>query len=118
MTSSSTGQLLLVDPHANRVSQQISIGNGPRGVAVGGGSVWVANEPDGTVSRLDPRSGRVRKIPVGDAPSGVAYGAGAVWVANSLSGTVSRIDSQTGSVQLVEVGNQPTDLALVGKTPG
>ena len=114
MTSSSTGQLLLVDPRANRVSQQISIGNGPHGVAVGGGSVWVANEPDGTVSRFDPRSGRVRKITVGEAPSGVAYGAGKAWVANSLSGTVSRIDSQTGSVRLVEVGNQPTDVAPVG----
>ena len=40
-------------------------------VAVGLGSVWVANSVDGTVSRIDPASGRVADlIEVGAGPSG------------------------------------------------
>jgi peptide/nickel transport system substrate-binding protein len=103
-----------VDPKANRVSQSTAIGNGPQGVAAGGGSVWVANGPDGTVSRYDPSSGRIRKFAVGDSPDGVAYGDGAVWVANSRDGTVSRIDPKTGSARLIRVGNQPSAIAAVG----
>ena len=63
--TTSVGQLLLVDVAGNRVSRAISIGNGAAGVAVGGGSVWVANTPEATVSRFDPGSGSVTKINVG-----------------------------------------------------
>ena len=49
-------------------------------MAVGAGSVWVASG-DGTVSRIDPNSGRVvATITVGGTPEDVAVGAGAVWV--------------------------------------
>src|SRR5206468_10981725 len=34
----------------------VKAGSAPRAVAVGEGSVWVTNEGDGTVSRIDPRS--------------------------------------------------------------
>ena len=34
---------------------KIKAGEGPYGVAIGFGSVWVANNGDGTVSRIDPR---------------------------------------------------------------
>jgi DNA-binding beta-propeller fold protein YncE len=65
VSSTSTGQLLLVDANSNAVSQSIPIGNGPQGVAVGGGSVWAANAPDGTVTRFDPGDGRIRNLTVG-----------------------------------------------------
>jgi ABC-type transport system substrate-binding protein/DNA-binding SARP family transcriptional activator len=113
--TSSAGQLLLVDPNGNRVTQSYPIGNGPQGVAVGSGSVWVANGPDGTVSRFDPGTGRVQKIPVGGSPSGLAYGAGSAWVANGLDGTVSRIDPTSNSVRRVRVGNEPSAVAVVGR---
>jgi len=113
--SSSTGELLLVDPDSNRVTQAYPIGNGPQGIAVGKGSVWVANSPEGTVSRFDPGTGRVEKIPVGSSPSGVAYGNGAVWVANTIDGTVSRIDPTNSSVRRIRVGSEPTALAIAGK---
>jgi ABC-type transport system substrate-binding protein/DNA-binding SARP family transcriptional activator/DNA-binding beta-propeller fold protein YncE len=113
--TSTTGRLLLVDPHSNQLSQTYSIGNGPQGVAVGNGSVWVANSAEGTVSRFDPGSGRISKFSVGRSPSGIAYGAGAVWVANELDGTVSRIDPRTGSVRQVRVGSEPSAVATDGK---
>jgi YVTN family beta-propeller protein len=113
--TSSTGQLLLVDPRSNTVSLSYPIGNGPKGVAVGNGSVWVANSEEGSVSRFDPGTGSVSKIPVGRAPSGVAFGAGAVWVANGLDGTVSRIDPRTSSVRQIRVGNEPFAVATDSK---
>jgi peptide/nickel transport system substrate-binding protein len=113
--TSSTGQLLLVDPRSNKVSVTYQIGNGPKGVAVGNGSVWVANSEEGTVSRFDPGTGGVSKIPVGRSPTGVAYGAGAVWVANQLDGTVSRIDPRTSSVRQIRVGNEPYAVASDGE---
>ena len=115
VSSTSTGQLLLVDARTNTVTQSVPIGNGPQGVAVGGGAVWVANTPDGTVSRFDPGTGRIRKIAVGGSPTGVAYGDGDVWVAAGHSGNVLRIDPADDSVRQVLVGNEPTGVATVGR---
>jgi len=59
-------------------------------VAVDGGSVWVANAGDDTVTRIE--SGKAGKpIPVGDDPIGIAAGGGVVWTANFRDGTVSKI---------------------------
>jgi DNA-binding beta-propeller fold protein YncE len=73
---------------------------GAAGVAVGEGSVWVTSQPDGTVTRLDPATGRRQgpAIEVGPEPTDIAVGGGAVWVANSgqMTGTVSRIDPESG----------------------
>jgi ABC-type transport system substrate-binding protein/DNA-binding SARP family transcriptional activator/DNA-binding beta-propeller fold protein YncE len=115
VSSTSTGQLLLVDARTNTVSQSVPIGNGPQGVAVGAGSVWVANTPDGTVSRFEPGTGRIRKVAVGESPTGVAYGDGEVWVAAGRSGNVLRIDPADDSVRPIMVGNEPTGVATVGR---
>ena len=106
VSSASTGQLLLVDARTNSVTQSVPIGNGPQGVAVGGGAVWVANTPDGTVSRFDPRTGRISKVAVGESPTGVAVGAGQVWVVNQLDRTVSEVNPQAlRVVRPIQVGN-------------
>jgi peptide/nickel transport system substrate-binding protein len=45
-------------------------------------ALWVANGGDGTVMRLDPRSGRVKRtIRLGGTPNALAFAAGYVWVA-------------------------------------
>ena len=50
-------------------------------IAVGSGSVWVANSGDGTVSRVDPEQGRVIEvIQVGGSPQSVVYADNRVWV--------------------------------------
>jgi YVTN family beta-propeller protein len=83
-------------------------------VAVGEGAVWVANNEQGTVSRVDPAARRVvQRITVGRDPAGVAAGDGAVWVANSGDGSVSWINPSTDTVvKRVLVGNGPTGIAL------
>lgn len=52
-------QLLQVDPDTGRVSARIRVGLGPRFLTVGAGAVWVMNQADGTVSRVDPQDGTV-----------------------------------------------------------
>ena len=55
------------------------VGRGPAGIAVGEGAIWVVNSGDGTVSRIDPRTGRTRTIELGQTPGGVVVAYGAVW---------------------------------------
>jgi YVTN family beta-propeller protein len=70
-----------VDPDTSS-SATIQVGDSPSAVAVGEGAVWVANAGDGTVSRINTRTGLVTKtIRVGGRPAGLAVGAGEVWVA-------------------------------------
>ncbi len=76
---------------------------GAAGVAVGEGSVWVTSRSEGTVTRLDPATGRRRgrAIEVGPQPTDIAVGGGRVWVANGeqMDGTVSRIDPDSGEAE-------------------
>jgi ABC-type transport system substrate-binding protein len=80
------------------VVQTFQVGNGPDGIAYGGGSIWVANGLDGTVTQIDPRTDTVvaPAIRVGNGPTGIAAGDGYVWIANSDDSTVSRINLTTG----------------------
>src|SRR5205823_5298073 len=59
-----TGTLWRIDP-ASGGSVPYAVGAYPTGVASGSGSVWVTNSSDGTVSRIDPRTGHVDTITVG-----------------------------------------------------
>ncbi len=75
------------------------VGTNPTAVAVGFGAVWVANNTDGTVDRLDAATGRLRgpAISVGPGPLAVTTGEGGVWVATG-DGYVRRLDPRTGRV--------------------
>jgi len=98
------------------VGKPVRVGDAPTGVAVGAGSVWVADTGDEDVTRIDAATGRVRGRPirVGEDPGPVAVGAGAVWVVNQGDGTVDRIDPRSGRVAgaPIRVGRDPTDAAV------
>ncbi len=66
-SSSGGGSVVRLDPQTHDVTDTIDVGDGPVGIAVGAGAVWVANSLDGTVSRIDPATGRGRGH---DSPSG------------------------------------------------
>jgi YVTN family beta-propeller protein len=103
-----------IDPHTNRLAgRPVRTGASLQSLAVGGGSLWVANHDAGTVSRIDQASGKVvADIPVPSEPHRVAYGAGAAWVGNWHDNSVSRIDPQTNrAVETIAVGGHPIDVA-------
>ena len=89
-----------IDPKTNRlVGRPVTTGASPQSLAVGGGSLWVANHDARTVTRIDQASGKVvANIPVPSEPHRVAYGAGAAWVGNWHDNSVSRIDPTTNRV--------------------
>lgn len=79
------------------VAPPVRVGSAPTAVAVDGPTVWVADNADGTVVRLDAATGR--RLPgrarVGAGPVAVAARDGVAWVA-SADGTVARLDPRTG----------------------
>ena len=89
----------VIDPQRSRVMGHVLVGRRPVAVAIGHGSVWVANADDGTVSRIHPDRGEViRTIGIGAPAIDLAVTTDAVWVANGSDGTVSRIDPSADAV--------------------
>src|SRR5512133_233051 len=83
----------VIDLQRSRVVGHVLVGRRPVAVAIGHGSVWVANADDGTVSRVDQdRHEVIRTIGIGAPAIDLAVATDAVWVANGSDGTVSRID--------------------------
>jgi branched-chain amino acid transport system substrate-binding protein len=102
--------LAAVDPVSGRVVAEVPVGATPTTVAVGGGSVWVLNADDQTISRVDSRTKEVRTLGIGATPTDVAVGDGGVWIGNGgklaraqFAGTtaiaLTRLDPSTGAAR-------------------
>jgi len=103
-----------IDPVTQRVVATTYAGNGPSAIAYGLGSLWIANETDSSVSRINPAT-NLRYYGSDDAvglgPSGITVGFDAVWVADTGDDRVSRIDAGSSSVVSVPVGRAPIGIA-------
>jgi YVTN family beta-propeller protein len=111
------GGIAKVDPRRDEDVARITLGNDPIAIAVGLGGVWVTDEVDNTLARIDPESANAvtATTPVGQGPTAVAAGEGAVWVANTQEDTVSRVDPRTAAVTTtIPVGRRPTGIAAAG----
>ena len=87
-------------------AESVPVGVDPVGVAVGeDGDLWVINQGDSTVSRIDPESGEVTstKSTLG-IPTGVAVSDGAVWITNGFGGP-----SGTGQVVRLDLADETVD---------
>jgi YVTN family beta-propeller protein len=83
----------VIDPITNKVVKVVrQVGVRPDTIAVGDGSVWVANLADKTLSRIDPHTRALaRTITLNATPTGVAVGSRAVWVADGADGTLLKV---------------------------
>jgi DNA-binding beta-propeller fold protein YncE len=54
--------ILRIDPETNEVVQSIPVGRHPGTLLAVGDALWVANDRDRTLSRVDPRTGKVATI--------------------------------------------------------
>ena len=91
------------------------VGRDPQDIAVGFGTVWVANRGGGTVTRLSAATGRRlgRAIAVGGAPAALAVTRDGVLVLDSESGRVLMIDPEgEGARELATVPGFPTAMAV------
>lgn len=74
----------------------VPVGPRPRFLDVGFGAVWVMNQGDGSVSRIDPRSGESEQLAMTGLAIGggdLTVGGGAVWL--RTDSVVVRIDPRT-----------------------
>src|SRR4051794_27027249 len=93
------------------------VGKGPDGVAVDEqGVVWVNNHDEGTVTRIDGKTGKVLGEPfkVGTNVDGIATGKGITYVAVAGEDRVQRFEGSDEPVEggSVTVGDDPEGIAL------
>jgi virginiamycin B lyase len=78
----------------------VEVGPGPRFLTTGAGSAWTLNQGDGTVSRVDAKTGKlIANIALGVPGSGgeIAFGEGHVW-ATVFQIPITEIDPATNTV--------------------
>ena len=91
----------------------------PRDVETAYGSVWVANGPAATVTRVDPRTrASIATIRVPDPASVLAAGDGAMWLTSYPGNSLTRIDARsnvvTKTISLASVGSGPIGVTDAG----
>jgi ABC-type transport system substrate-binding protein/class 3 adenylate cyclase len=95
----SPNSVAIVDPDDGRVVGQVPVGVRPGALAVGAGSVWVANLGDDSVTQIGARSRRVvGTVSPGIRIDGLAVGPSGVWVADNARSTARMIDPAFRSV--------------------
>jgi DNA-binding beta-propeller fold protein YncE len=109
--------LLLLGSEGPSVSAPIAIGRPPLRIAASSQAVWVTSGRDGTITRLDPETGKPLGKPLhpGFGVAGIAIGGRWVWVTNPLRGRLLRLDPKSGRVlKTIDVGGRPGPIALGG----
>ena len=117
VTSYEKDELYRIDPMANALTTTIKLHDGPRFIASGEYSIWVLNQGDGTVQRIDEKSGKLMATIETGLSSGrggdIVCGAGYVWI--SLPGTpVAQIDPRTNTLVRTFKGGRMGDAIRYG----
>jgi peptide/nickel transport system substrate-binding protein len=99
---------------SNSVVDRIPVSGQPAEIAVGGGSVWVANTVGGALVRIDPDTGTITQtVPLGGNVAAIAPGMRAIWVAEAGDQSLIRIDWKTGTAtRTVSLPIRPSALAV------
>jgi DNA-binding beta-propeller fold protein YncE len=83
-----------IDPRTSKRTGTVEGEITPIGLALGFGSLWVADIDRKTIDRINPRTARiVARLPVGGIPIRLAIGFASVWVRDD-TGRVLRIKPQ------------------------
>ena len=95
-------QILRIDPKTNKVTEPFTGFDKPCGGLVSAfDSVWVPNCGNGTLSRIEPKSGKVTAtiaVAVADVPTAIAASPDSVWLLSDQRTTISRIDPIANTV--------------------
>lgn len=106
----------ILDLSTYTVTHTISVGDGPRGIAVWSGKAYVCNESAGTVSVVDLSTYTVEAtITVGTQPVHAVVSGTGVYVINYGSDNISLIDTTDNTVEkTIAVGSSPWEGAASG----
>ena len=105
--SGQTSNIVRVDATALTFKQTLPVPGGNsfyRGLAYGGGSLWVADDPGVAITQVDPRTGAKRTIPVPNPPGAMAWseGYGDLWITDFSGGSLMRLHAATGATQTID----------------
>jgi DNA-binding SARP family transcriptional activator/streptogramin lyase len=88
--------LVKIDPKTNKVVDVIHVGRLPVATAFAGDFVWVVNNGDSTLTRVDASSGHAQTIGGLNNPTGItADDRGNVWVTTATYESVIRVNGKT-----------------------
>jgi DNA-binding SARP family transcriptional activator/streptogramin lyase len=88
--------LVKIDPRTNKVVDVIRVGRLPVATALAGDFVWVVNNGDSTLTRVDTSSGHAQTIGGLNNPTGItADDRGNVWVTTGTYESVIRVSGKT-----------------------
>jgi YVTN family beta-propeller protein len=87
-----------IDPKTNKLVASIPVGKTPATIASGFGSIWVANQDDSTVTRIDAKTRRATDVIGGitGTLADIAAGSGSVWL-TTIEGRLYRINPELNS---------------------
>jgi ABC-type transport system substrate-binding protein/DNA-binding SARP family transcriptional activator len=111
VVSGPSGELRKLDPGTNTIEATVRLHPGLCCVAAGGGYVWAAVNPDGTVWKVGQDGGIVTTIQLPARVAGLVYGDGAVWAIDGDAGTVIRIDPTTDAERRYRLGHRASGVA-------
>lgn len=110
--------LVKVDEQTNKITATFPIGPaGPEGgIAASSDSIWMVTDERGTLSRIDPATGKARqKILIPAGAYNPVFGDGVVWITGVESGMLIAIDASRGEiVASIPVGPKPRFLTVGG----
>jgi streptogramin lyase len=104
ITRDNADEIVRVDRRSGRL-RRIGV-DSPFDVVLAAGSLWVTSFETGTLTRLDPASGRaLRSFEIGGYPAGLAFCGGRAWVGHGRDATwLTVIDPATARARRVDVG--------------
>ena len=92
---------VVIDQDARKLAASAPTGSFPLDVVLAGGSAWISNSEDDTVTQIDIQTRRVvRTIGLGFQPTGLSAGNAAVWVVGGYDHQLARIDTADGLIRL------------------
>ena len=95
-------QILRIDPKTNKVSEPFKGFDKPCGGLVSAfDSVWVPNCGNGTLSRIEPKTGKITatiEVAVSPVPMAITASPDSIWLLSDERTTISRIDPTANTV--------------------
>jgi DNA-binding SARP family transcriptional activator/ABC-type transport system substrate-binding protein/streptogramin lyase len=109
------GRLSRIDPVTNEVTSPArDLGEWLCCVAAGGGYVWAAINPGGTVWKLSEHGDVVSSVKLGASVAELDYAEGALWAADGEGGRLVRIDPATDAARPYRLGHSVMGTAVHG----
>jgi YVTN family beta-propeller protein len=111
----------VIDPATNEIVDQVQVGIRPGPVAVEGGTAWVGNLDDRTLTKIDVKQRTSSgTFPLDNrTPTGIAVGAGSVWIAHGAVGKLAQVDPQFGQVaETIDIAGEAVNASSAAVTVG